>query len=169
MIPTPPTYADIWNAVFSEAFTDAAKSSGAYVAPAAPGLTGLPTKIWAQFPNGQSISRDVTINGYRIQATAVISEVHIAIVTPKGSRTTLVTLHPNDSSQISAGSFEHPNAQYVFRYSGTHVISTDIAWTADTATLSGPDIGTLSVPIGSVRLEINRDYPVEQMRPGLTR
>ncbi len=169
-IPAPPTYAQIWQAVYSQAFSDASRSSGAYVAPASPGLTGLPTNIWAQFPDGQSLTRDVTLaNGYRLRATAQITQVGIMTTSPTGRQTTLVTMSPSSGGAIEGGSFENPAATHVFSTVGDYVISTAVTWSADNATLTGPGIGTLSVPIGSVRLEINRNYNVQQLRPGLTK
>lgn len=168
-IPVPPTFANIWQAVYSDAFDDASTSSGAYVAPAAPGLTGLPTLVWAQFPNGQSITRDVDLpNGYHINATATIDEVSIMTTTPNGVQKTLAVLTPNATGIIDGGSFENPSATHIFRITGTHIITTAIIWNADLATLTGPGIGAIIVPIGSVRLELNRNYPVQELRPGLT-
>lgn len=169
-VPAPPTYNDIWQAVFSEAFTDAARSSGAYVAPASPGLTGLDTRVWAQFPGGQEIVRDVTVGGgYRVQARAYISEYSLFITSPSGQQRQLINLE-SQGTLISAGSFEHPNATHIFRREGEHLITTAIVWNANNATLTGPLLTSpISVPIGAVRLEINRDYEVHELRPGLTK
>ena len=165
-----PTYAQIWNAVYSEAFEDSSISSGAYIAPASPGLTGLPAIVWAQFPGGQTIERDVAVaGGYRIQATARISEVRIFATSPKGNQKTLARLSPNFSGNIDGGSFEDPAAITKFGTVGQYEISTGIIWTADSATLSGSNIGPISVPLGSIRIEINREYEVRQLRPAITK
>lgn len=168
-ISIPPSYEDIWQAVYSEAFLDSASASGAYIAPAAPGLTGLPTKVWANFEGGQTIVRDVVLpGGYRVQASAYIEDVVISTTTPQGRRTQIAQLH-NNPGNLAGGSFEQPAGEFVFRYKGVHVVSTEIIWTANSATLSGPDIGTITVALGSVRLEINRDYPVNELRPAITK
>ncbi|HMS24523.1 MAG TPA: hypothetical protein PKB15_02365 [Acidimicrobiia bacterium] len=168
-VSTPPTYGEIWNALYSTSFQNSARSSGAYVAPASPGLTGLPTNIWAQFPDGQTINRDVTLpNGYRLRATVRITQVQVLTTSPSGRRTTLVTLAPNGSGSIDGGSFENPAAVHVFSTVGNYQITTGVIWSGGNATLSGPGIGTISVPVGSIRLEINRAYVVNQLRPALT-
>lgn len=167
---SPPTYAQIWNAVYTQAFNDSSISSGAYIAPKSPGLTGLPTNIWAQFPGGQSISRDVTVaGGFRIQATANISEVSISLAPQSGSQSTLVRLVPGLNGEINGGSFENPATVYKFRSTGSYVVSTGVIWSAENATLSGPGIGTIVVPLGSIRLEINRDYEVQELLPAITK
>lgn len=169
-VSTPPTYGEIWNALYSTSFQNSARSSGAYIAPSSPGLTGLPTNIWAQFPDGQTIDRDVSLpNGYRIRATVRITQVQVLTTSPSGRRTTLVTLAPNGSGSIDGGSFENPAAAHKFSTAGNYLITTGVIWTGNTATLSGPDIGTISVPVGSIRLEINRSYVVNQLRPALTK
>lgn len=168
-IPSPPTYSQIWQAVYSQAFNDVSRSSGAYIAPASPGLTGLPTHIWAQFPDGQSLTRDVAFpNGYRLRATAKTTHVSIMVTSPKGRQSTLVSLSPASNGSIDGGSFENPAVIHTFSTVGNYVISTAVLWSAENASLSGPGIGTISVPLGSVRLEINRNYNVQQLRPGLT-
>lgn len=169
-VPQVPTYAQIWNAIYSEAFNDSSKSSGAYIAPYSPGLTGLPSNIWAEFPSGQTISRDVALpGGFRVQATAEIDEVSIFLTSPKGNKKTLARLKPGASGTINGGSFENPATIHIFSTKGSYLISTGIIWTAHSATLSGPNIGTITVPLGSIRLEINREYEVGQLLPGVTK
>ena len=169
-VPIPPTYSDIWSAVYSEAFTDQSIGSGAYVAPSSPGLTGLPTHIWAQFPNGQTIVRDVSFpGGYRLQASASIVEVNIISKSPKGRETKLASLKTSDQDGIDGGSYENPVAIHKFSTKGEFQISTGIVWSANDATLSGPAIGTIRVPIGSIRIEINRNYDVQELMPVLVK
>lgn len=169
-VPQVPTYAQIWNALYSKAFQDGSTSSGAYIAPASPGLTGLPTNIWAQFPDGQSISRNEPLpGGFRIRATATITEVSIFSTSPKGSIKSLANLSPNNSGKIEGGSFDDPAVIEIFSTKGKYQISTGIIWTANNAILSGPNIEPISVPLGSIRIEINREYEVHQLLPGLTK
>lgn len=165
----PPTYGDIWNSIYGDNFDDVSVNMGAYVAPSSPGLTQLPTHIWTQFPGGQEISRVVNFDGgYQLHATARISEVSIFAKTPKGTSKSIVHAYPDPSGRILGGSFEHPLAVYQFASKGLYTITTGIVWTADNVTLSGPDIGTISIALGDVRLQINREYEVEEIRPGLT-
>jgi len=168
-VAVPPTYEQIWQAMYNQAFINSASSSGAYVAPASPGLTGLPTKIWSQFDGGQRIIRDVTFpGGYRLQASAYISEVTLSVVSGSSVKT-LASLRPEANGIIRGGSFENPHAQYVFRRVGDYVIRSGIIWTANNATLTGPNIAPISVPVGSVRLEINREYRVGELKPAITK
>jgi hypothetical protein len=163
-----PTYFDIWNAVYTNAFDDVSQSSGVSVAPAAPGLVGLPTAMWSEFPNGQTISRDVVLpGGYRIQASAFVEEVEIYVTDSSGNDVTAETLRPDVHGHIDGGDFDHPAATYAFRKKGTYTITTGVVWTSNNATLSGPGIPTIVVPLGSLRLEISRDYPVNEMRSAL--
>lgn len=168
-IPQAPTYSQIWNAIYSQAFNDQSISSGAYIAPKSPGLTGLPTNIWIQFPSGQTISRDVTINGFRIIAQAKVTEVSILSRSPKGLQIQVARLTPSSSGFIDGGSFEKPAAITKFRSVGRYIITTGVIWTADNATLSGPGIATISVPLGSIRIEINREYDVQELIPAITK
>ena len=167
---TPPTYAQMWQELYSKGFLDQAKSSGAFVAPKSPGLTGLPTNIWAQFPDGQVISRRANFKGgYVLNASAYISKVSIFIRKAGGSYTTISNLTSDGSGQINGGSFENPASIYKFRSKGNYEISTGVIWTGRNATLTGPGFGPVSIPLGSIRLEINRDYEVQELKPAITK
>lgn len=169
-ISTPPSFEDIWRAIYQQAFNGSATSSGAFVAPRSPGLTGLPTNIWAQFPDGQELTRVVTFpGGYVLNASIFISEVSIFTRDDQGSTRTLATLNPNASGRIDGGSFEAPASVYRFRTTGIYEISTGIVWTGRNTTLSGPGISTISIPIGSVRLEINREYRVGELNSAIVK
>lgn len=166
----PPTYAELWQEIYSQGFLDQAQSSGAYVAPKSPGLTGLPTNIWAQFPDGQTITRTASFpGGYTLNASAYISQVSIFVRNEKGSTNNIANLASNGTGLISGGSFENPMTVYRFKTKGNYQISTGIIWTGRNATLSGPGFGPISIPLGSIRLEINRDYDVQELKPAITK
>ncbi|MFN8015583.1 MAG: hypothetical protein U0R17_03100 [Acidimicrobiia bacterium] len=167
-LPVPPSYLDIWRAVFNQEFNDVAQNSGAYVAPLSPGLTNLPTHIWAQFPHGQVITRDVSLpGGYRVRANAKISSINILIKTNLNTKI-IATAESNDN-QINGGSFENPLAIYKFTKKGEYKIASAIVWVADDATLTGPGFSPIVIPLGSLRIEINRNYTVQQLKPALVK
>ena len=76
-------------------------------------------------------------------------------------------LHPNASGIIEESSYSNPVTVYNFRTKGLYKVSTGVIWTAQIATISAPGILAV-IPLGSVRIEINRDYLVNQIRSGLT-
>lgn len=164
----PPTYTQIWNSVFNQTIVDTSRSSGAYVAPASPGLTGLPSKFWAQFPTGQSIQQDVILpSGYRVTTTVTITNFQIYIKTPSNKIISIANLSPSNGA-IAESSHTNPIGAYNFKKSGTYVVSTGVVWTAITATIAANGVNPVTVPIGSIRLEINRDYQVNQLRGVIT-
>lgn len=168
-LPPPPTYDQIWQAVFDQTFVDGSKSSGAFIAPASPGLTGLPSKFWAKFPNGQSLSRIIVLpNNYRVETTAQITNMQVLIKSPKGNMKLISDLKPDANGIIAESSYENPLVKYNFRSAGKYVISTAVIWTATTTYISGPGLIRTAIPLGSVRLEINRDYQVNQTRAVLS-
>ncbi|MEI2834927.1 MAG: hypothetical protein V9G25_09160 [Acidimicrobiia bacterium] len=164
----PPTYAQIWNSVFNQNFIDSSSNSGVYIAPASPGVTGIPSKFWAQFPDGQAIQRNIVLpSGFTVKTTALVSSVQINLTSPKKNLKTLAMLHPNASGIIEESSYSNPVTVYNFRTKGLYKVSTGVIWTAQIATISAPGILAV-IPLGSVRIEINRDYLVNQIRSGLT-
>ncbi len=165
----PPTYEEIWESLYSSLFNAQASVSAAYVAPHSPGLTGLETNVWAVFPDGQSISRDLTFpGGYRLQAQAYISEVTIFVTNPDGQIQKLVSRTPLDGESIDGGRFQNPLTKHVFKNKGPHTITTAIIWSGQDTILSGGLLSDpISIPIGDVRLELNRSYVVNELLPSL--
>lgn len=168
-IPKPPTYSQVWLAIYDQNFSAISRNNAAYISPATPGLTGLPSKFWAKFPDGQSIYRNVTLpNGFSVESTARITSVEILLKTPKGKVTTLKTITPDASGVIPESTYLNPAASFTFKSSGSYVITTGIIWTAQAAVVSGPGLPTITVPHGSLRVELNYPYQVNQIRAGLT-
>lgn len=167
--PVPPTYQQIWQKVYDQTFIDQSVNNGAYVLPVTSGVTGLPSKFWVQYQGGQNITRVTNINGFNIVAEAKIAQVQIIVKTPKGNSTTIATLNQNPlTGKIDDSSYTNPAATYKYRSTGNYVITTGIVWTAN-ITISGQGIiAPIVVPGGSLRVELNRDYRVNQLRAGLT-
>ena len=104
-----------------------------------------------------------------MNASAYISQVSIFVRNEKGSTNNIANLASNGTGLISGGSFENPMTVYRFKTKGNYQISTGIIWTGRNATLSGPGFGPISIPLGSIRLEINRDYDVQELKPAITK
>lgn len=168
-IPKPPTYSQVWAAIYDQNFSAVSRNNAAYISPATPGLTGLPSKFWAKFPDGQSIYRKVTLpNGFSVESTARITSVEILLKTPKGKVTILKKITPDASGVIPESTYLDPAASFTFKSSGSYLITTGIIWTAQTAVVSGPGLPAITVPLGSLRIELNYPYQVNQLRAGLT-
>lgn len=168
-LPPPPTFDQIWQAVFDQTFVDGSKSSGAFIAPASPGVTGIPSKFWAKFPNGQTLTRTILLpNNFSITTTAQITNMQVLMKSPKGQMKAIANLAPDSNGAISESSYENPITKFNFTSSGKYVITTAVIWSATTTNIVGPGLPSTEIPLGSVRLEINRDYQVNQIRAGLT-
>lgn len=168
-IAVPPTYGQIWQKVYDQTFIDQSANNGAYVTPVTTGVTGIPSKFWVQYAGGQNINRTVLVNGFTIEAIAKITQVQLIVKSPKGKATTIATLNTNSSTgKIDESSYSDPAATYKYKTAGDYVITTGVVWSAQVE-ISGPGLpGRVTVPAGSLRVELNRNYRVNQIRAGLT-
>ena len=167
----PPNYSQIWQSIFDNTFIDSSNTSGAYVAPFSPGVTGLSSKFWAKFTDGQEIVRDATLpDGFRVRTSAKITSVQIYLTDPNGKNINIAKLLPNSiTGKIDESTYENPIATYKFRKSGKYVLSTGVVWSAQLTTISASGMSEIVIPIGSIRIEINRDYQVNEILASLTK
>lgn len=162
-----PTYDDVWQGIYDVTFIDDAVNNGAFILPVGSGLTGIDSKFWMDFAGGQTIQRIVNINGYTIASTATITNVQIIAKSPKGKETVLGNYAPDGSGKIPASSYENPAAKYKFKSTGMYTITTAISWEAN-ANIRIPSGIQILVPIGVLRIDVNRQYLVNELRAGLT-
>lgn len=163
-----PTYDDVWQGIYDVTYVDDAVNNGAYILPVGSGLTGLDSKFWMDFAGGQTIQRTVTFpGGYIVDSIATITSVELFAKSPKGKQINLGSFTPDASGQIPASSYEQPAAKYNFKTTGLYTVTTAINWTA-IASITLPNSIRIDVPIGTLRIDVNRDYQVNQLRAGLT-
>lgn len=168
-IAAPPTYEQIWQKVYDQTFIDQSVNNGAYVTPVTTGVTGIPSKFWVQFTGGQNIARTVSVNGFTIVAEAKVTQVQLIVKSPKGNSKTIATLDANSvTGKIDETSFSNPAAIFKYKTAGNYVITTGIVWSANVR-ITGPGLlNGVDVPGGSLRVELDRNYQVNQIRAGLT-
>jgi len=135
-LPQPPTLAETWRAARLPAPT-------VLTDPAARGITGLDTRIWATGSHTASIA--AAIRGYRIVGTATLDHYTISV----------------DGGPVQDAGSGH----YTFETKGRHTIAIGAVWHA-TATLTGPDlIAPVVLPdIGTATITTTRTYPVNEVR-----
>jgi hypothetical protein len=142
-LPSPPTIADVWDAVGIPA-------PPIGVSPADEGVVGLGTWLWSG--GATQVQVAVTLDGYTVSGTAHLVEYRF---------------DGGDGASASApgaGSDQHPAATHVYDRKGTYALSVASAWDAE-VTMVGPGITTpVPIAIGRAVVTTTQDYPVVEVR-----
>jgi hypothetical protein len=147
VVVVPPSYGEVWRAA-----AIAPPTIG--VNPAAEGVTGLATRLWAAGPDTVQIA--ATIRGYSAVGTATRVGYWFA---------------PDDATVIRrahGGDADDPAAAHVYERRGTYRLRAGALWTA-TVTVSGPGLPATTIDLGSALVTVERDYRVVEVRSRLTR
>jgi hypothetical protein len=142
-IADPPTYGEIWRAA-----TIAPPQIG--VNPTIEGVTGLSTRLWAT--SADSVAISVSIRGYTATGSATRTEFWFA----PGDATS--TVRSNDG-----GTAIDPALEHVYERRGDYVLRAGALWVGQ-VTVTGPDIPTTTIDLGSALLVVARDYHVVEVR-----
>jgi hypothetical protein len=142
-LPTPPTIADVWDAVGIPA-------PPIGVNPADEGVVGLGTWMWSGGATQAQVA--VTLDGYTVSGTAHLVEYRF---------------DGGDGASApapGAGSGDHPAATHVYDRKGMYSLSVGSVWDAE-VTMVGPGITTpVPISIGRAVVTTTRDYPVVEVR-----
>jgi hypothetical protein len=142
-IPTPPTIAEIWDAVGIPA-----PEIG--VNPDAEGVVGLDTWLWSG--GATTVAIAVNLGGYTV--TGVARRTGLRFDSGDGAATTTV----------AAGTAARPATTHVYERKGAYTLAVSSVWEA-AVTMTGPGIPTpLPIAIGTAVVSSTRDYPVVEVR-----
>ncbi|MCU1426293.1 MAG: hypothetical protein JWL83_293 [Actinomycetia bacterium] len=142
-LPTPPTIAEVWDAVGIPAPTLG-------VNPGREGVVGLSTWLWSG--GGTDVQIGVAVGGYAVQGRAHL--VQYRFDAGDGMTTTAG----------AAGSSAAPAATHVYDVKGIYQLRVASVWEAN-VTMTGPGLVTpLPIAIGVAVVTSSRAYPVAEVR-----
>jgi hypothetical protein len=143
-LPQPPTVGEIWDAA-------AIPAPQVGVNPAARGVTGLQTWIWAAEPRTE-VAVSVTLDGYTVTGTARLVGYEFAFGDGPAVRTT------------TGGSEAQPAVRHVYETKGTYEISVATRWQGEFVMI-GPGLSApLPVDLSTAQLTDVIEYPVAEVR-----
>ena len=123
--------------------------------PGSIGLTGLPTKLWAD-PTGSSVSvPTIEIDGYTVRTTANLIGYYWRL----GDGAEAITYNP--------GSASNPAVEHTYESKGTYTLELEVAWHAYYS-FEGYGISGGPFDLGPVIMGTSETFPVQEVRSVLT-